>query len=77
VGARSTLSAVNNRKIIVPAGKRNQIPLQGRMQGGAAGLQPSPPNLNFKNTDFVDTILSSALRDLTLSLNEALKSVYD
>jgi len=41
MGARPTLGAMNNRKIIVPAGKRNQIPLQGRTQGGAAGLQPS------------------------------------
>jgi len=58
VGTRPTLSAMNNRKIIVPAGKRNQIPLQVRTQGGAAGLQSSSPQSKFKKYGFCrhDTI---------------------
>jgi hypothetical protein len=86
VGARPTLNAMNNRKITVPAGERNQKPCsrggsctecRGVPKGALLGCSPPSLNLNFKNADFVDTILSNVLRDLTLGLNEALKSVDD
>jgi hypothetical protein len=41
--------------------------------GGAAGLQP-PPKRNLKNTNFVDTTISTVLRDLSSSLNQPPKS---
>jgi hypothetical protein len=45
--------------------------------GRASGLQPSLPKRNLKNTEFVDTILSKAVRDLHFSLNQPLKSAHD
>ena len=46
--------------------------------GGAAGLQPLPktPKPKFKNTDFVD-IMISILRDFPFSRNQPLKLADD
>jgi hypothetical protein len=43
--------------------------------GVGAAAPPQKKNLN--NTDFVDTILSKFLRDLSFSLNQPLKSADD
>jgi hypothetical protein len=54
---------------------------KGAPKGGGRGLPgyspPKPQNRNLKNTNFVDTMLSKALRDLRFSLNQPLKSVDD
>jgi len=48
---------------------------------GGGGLGPvrlhPPPQAEFKNTDFVDTVISKVLRDLRFSLNHPLKSADD
>jgi hypothetical protein len=52
------------------------ILVQGRTQGGgggAPGYSP-PPKPEFKNTDFVDIMISKVLRDLPFSRNQPLKS---
>jgi len=54
----------------------------GTVWQGAAGLQPPPPPppppppsiLEFKNADFVNTIMSKVLRDLPFSQKRPLKS---
>ena len=49
-------------------------------KGEAAGMQPTPPtppHIEIKSTDFVDTIISKVLRDLTFNLNQPLKSARD
>jgi hypothetical protein len=49
----------------------NQYAAGGAPKGGAAGLQPPPPetpqNRNFKNIDFVDIMIAKVLRDLLFS----------
>ena len=45
-------------------------------KGEAAGMQP-PSHIEIKSTDFVDTMISKVLRDLTFSLNQPLKSARD
>jgi hypothetical protein len=42
--------------------------------GNAAGLQPLPPQPNFKNTEFVDTRTLNVLRDVPLSRKQPLES---
>lgn len=45
---------------------------------GGGGLQTgSPPKAKFKITDFVDTVVSKILRDLSFSLNQPPKSTDD
>jgi hypothetical protein len=55
--------------------------IRGRTLGGAAGLQPpqtpQKPKFKKKNTDFVDIMISKALRDLPFSRNQPLKSADD
>jgi hypothetical protein len=52
---------------------------RARAQGGSsrATVAQTPQNRNFKNTDFVDTIVSKVLRDLPFSRNQPLKSADD
>jgi len=52
--------------------------LGGRGTGGSqAATSPPPPKAEFKNTDFVDTMISKVLRDLRFNLNHPLKSADD
>ena len=44
---------------------------------GAVRLHPPLSQAVFKNTDFVDTMISKVLRDLRFSLNHPLKSADD
>jgi hypothetical protein len=41
---------------------------------GGWGCRAAPRKAEFKNTDFVDTMISKVLRDLRFSLNHPLKS---
>jgi hypothetical protein len=57
---------------------------QGLTQGGrgrlpCCSLPPpqNPQNRNLKNTGFVDIVISKALRDLSFSRNQPLKSADD
>jgi len=51
------------------------IPHAGAHPGGVgAGLHLPPPNLKFKNTDFVDMMMSKGLRDLPFSRNRLMTS---
>jgi hypothetical protein len=46
--------------------------------GGLPGYSPqNSQNRNFKNTDFVDIMISKVLRDLPFSRNQPLKSADD
>jgi hypothetical protein len=45
-----------------------------RGEAAAQQLRPPPPNQNSKNPDFIDTMISKVLRDLSFSLNQPLKS---
>ena len=47
----------------------------GERDWGLSG--PPPPKAEFKNTDFVDTMISKVLRDLRFDLNHPLKSADD
>jgi hypothetical protein len=46
-------------------------------EGCRAAGHPKPQNRFFKNTDFVDIIMSNVLRDVPFSRNQPLKSVDD
>jgi len=45
--------------------------------GGGWGQSGCNPPAQFKNTDFVDTMISKVLRNLRFSLNHPLKSADD
>ena len=48
--------------------------LKGAPSGGWGVCRATAPNWNFKNTDFVDTMMLNVLRDLPISQNQPLKS---
>jgi hypothetical protein len=55
--------------------------MQGRTQGGGgcriAAPSQTPQNINLKNTDFVELMISKVLHDLPFSRNLPLKSADD
>ena len=53
------------------------ITLVHTREGGLPGCCPPSPKRNLQNTDFVDTTISNALRDLRFGLNQPLKSADD
>jgi hypothetical protein len=51
---------------------------RGAPKGGLPGCSPpNTPKLKFKNTDFVNTMISRVLRDLPCSQIQPLKSADD
>jgi hypothetical protein len=54
---------------------------RGTPKGGGAAARasapPKPPKTEIKKKDFVDIVISNALRDLPISRNQPLKSADD